>query len=169
MAAVSPEVDFILSSIDSNYGSALADVPLERVDRDNAENIDQGQRFMADKDYRTNFVGATLAESTAEAIGTEYDHRVERVVNVRLSGTHHTQSGHVDPDGTDGAVWRTMKNNVRRAILTDRAFPSVSNRPNTDYTWIDERNEQDLSSQFKDKFRWECDYAFMGFEDLPTI
>lgn len=167
--SVNPEVDFILSSIDSNYGSALADVPLERVDRDNSENIDTGERLMAEKGSRVNLVGATLAETQSEAIGTEYDTRVERTVNVRLSGQHHTQHGHVDPDGTNGAVWRTMKNNVRRAILTDRSFPSVSNRPNTAYCWIDERNENDLSSQFKDEFRWESDFVFIGFEDLPTI
>lgn len=164
-----PEVDFILSSISSNYGSALADVPLERVDRDNAENIDTGERLMAEKDYRVNLVGATLAETVTEAIGTEYDQRIERTVNVRLSGTHHTQHGQVDPDGSNGAVWRTMKNNVRRAIMTDRAFPAVSNRPNIDYTWIDERNDTDLSVQFKDKFRFEADYVFIGFRDLPAI
>lgn len=162
-----PEVDFILSAIDSNYGSALADVPLQRIDRDNAENIDTDTRLMADKDYTANFVGARLATKDFSAIGTEYDAEIQAVVNVRLSGTHHTQHGQVDPDGANGAVWRTMKNNVRRAILTEREFPSVSNRPNVTYTWIDQRNEQDLSSEFKDKFRWTADYVFVGFEDNP--
>lgn len=162
-----PEVDFILSSIASNYGSPLADVPLQRIDRDNARNIDTDERLMADRDYQANFVGARTATTDALAIGTEYDHSVQAVVNVRLSGTHLEQQGKIDPSGSNGAVWQDMKANVRDAILQEREFPSVSNRPNTQYTWIDERNEQDLSSEFKDKYRFSVDYAFIGFEELP--
>lgn len=167
MSAVAPEVDFILTAIDDNYGSPLADVPLQRIDRDNAENIDTGERLMAETDYTANFVGAKLASKEFSAVGTEYDARIETVVNVRLSGTHHSEHGEVDPDGVNGAVWYTMKNNVRRAILTEREFPTVPNRPNMDYCWIDQRNEQDLSSEFKDKFRWTADYVLVGFETNP--
>lgn len=161
-----PEVSFVLDAIQSNYGSALADVPLQRIDRDNARNVDTDERIMADKDYDANYVGARTAETASEAIGTEYDERVQAVVNVRISGTHHAQHGQIDPDGTNGAVWQTLVDNVRRAIMDEREFPSVSNRPNVTYCWIDERNRQDLSSDFKDAYRWEADYAFVGFDNL---
>lgn len=177
----SPEVDFILQAIKDNltgaggsgagyYGAghdSLDDIPIQRIDRDDAKNLETGERVMAGKDYTNNYVGARTAETQAEAIGTEYDQRVQAVVNVRLSGTHHAQHGQIDPDGNNGAVWTDLRDGVKLSIMHKRKFPAVGGPATTTYTWIDRVNEQDLSSDFKDKYRWEADFAFVGFEEEP--
>lgn len=162
-----PEVQFVLDAIDSNYGTPLADVPLERIDRDNSDILEQSIHDVSAELQDSNYVGATLADRSTTAIGTEYDHDIETVVGVRIEGAHHSEWGHVDPDGSDGVAWDTLVRTIRRAVLQEREFPSVSNRPNTTYTWIEERNFTDLSADYSDYYRADVDFVFQGFETLP--
>lgn len=173
-----PEVDFILTAIEdavgygNGYGigygwSDLSDIPLQRVDRDNARNIDTGNRVKSESHSVSNYVSARTATSERSAIGTEYDHELQSVVNIRITGAPSIEGGHIDPEGANGVIWRHLKRSIRRAILEEREFPSVPNQPNTTYTWVDERNISDLSGNFADEYRWEADYAFIGYESLP--
>lgn len=162
-----PEVQFVLDAIDSNYGTPLADVPLERIDRDASEILEQDVHTVTAELRGSNYVGATLADRTTDAIGTEYDHDVQAVVGVRIEGLHHSKWGHVDADGSDGVPWDDLVQTIRRAILQERTFPSVSDRPNTTYTDLRTANDQDLSSNYADYYRYDFDVLFNGFEDLP--
>lgn len=162
-----PEVQFVLDAINDHYGTALSNVPLERIDRDNADILEQSVHSISGELERTNFVGATLASRDPQAIGTEYDHDIQAVVGVRIEGAHHSEHGHIDPDGSNGVEWWRLKKNIRRAILTDREFPAVSNRPNTTYTDLQFANENDQSDDYADYYRYDFDVLFNGFETLP--
>lgn len=162
-----PEVQFVLDAIDSNYGTPLSNVPLERIDRDNSDILEQDVHSISGELQRTNFVGATLATLDPQAIGTEYDHDLQAVVGVRIEGAHHSEWGHIDPDGTNGVEWWRLKKNIRRAILAEREFPAVANRPDTTYTDLQFANESDDASDYKDYYRYDFDVLFNGFETLP--
>jgi hypothetical protein len=162
-----PEVDFILQAIKDNYGKAMADIPLDRIDRDNARNLDADRRDKTEAYQVSNFVGASTETTDNEVLGKDFNQKVQAVVNVRISGGSYVEGGHIDPEGNDGVIWRDLKRNIRRAIMEEREFPSVSNRSNRTYTWIDERNPNDLSAEFADEYRFTADYVFIGNEDLP--
>lgn len=173
-----PEVSFILDAIESavGYGNGygigygwggLEDIPLQRIDRDNARNLDTDSRAKSAEHTVSNYVGARTATTDPTAIGTEYDQRTQAVVNVRISGSSSIEGGKIDPEGNNGVVWRDLKRFIRRAILRHREFPNVGNRPNRTYTWIEETNPSDLSANFADEYRWEADFAFRGYEGLP--
>lgn len=162
-----PEVDFVLTAIDDNYGEPLADVPLERIDRDNADNVDADTHGISEDLTRTNVVSAALVSIDPTPIGTEYDHRIQAVVGVRIEGAHHSEFGHIDPDDVDGVPWDELRDTVREAILEEREYPPVSGRSDTTYTHILELNPNDSSSEYADYYRFDADYAFVGYEDLP--
>lgn len=169
-----PEVQFILDAISNNWTGSetdIADVPLERIDRDNGFNLDSGEHVHADKPTKANLVGAASSTTDAEALGKHYEHRIQRVVNVRVQGAIDREHGEIErtDNATGPPQWQYVVNNVRRSILTDREFPAVADRPNLDYTWIEERNQQDLSRNWSDWYRWTADYVFRGFETLSNL
>lgn len=161
-----PEVQFTLDAINDNTTLAQTG-PLETVDRDNSEDVDADLHTIKQNLQTANYVGVGTIDNDAQAIGTEYQHRVQGGVSLRLIGAHVKEHGHIDPDDTDGVAWYKLKNAVRRAILEEREFPQVPNRPNTTYTWLEETNPQDLSDRFGDFYAYECDILFRGFEELP--
>lgn len=163
---MNPEVEFVLDAIDSNYGEALEDVPLKRVDRDNSDILEDDVHTRTGKLEETNFVGARFADRSPTPIGTEYDHRIEAVVGVRIEGMHHSEYGHIDPDGVEGVDWDELVRKIRRAILTERKFPDVG-RSDTGYTYLSLANEVDTSSEYADYYRYDMDILFFGFEELP--
>lgn len=165
-----PEVQYLLDSISDNYAGVtdIADVPLERIDRNNFINLDQGDRHrMSEQLDRTNLVGAGIGSLTPTPVGTDYNHNTDIVVGLRLEGAHHTEHGHIDPDGNNGVAWDTLKDKVHDAIMEDRLQPSVSNRPNRDYRHILELNVVDRSSEYLDYYRFDADYVFVAYETLP--
>lgn len=162
-----PEVQVILDAIDDHYGTLLADVPLERIDRDNADNIDTDTHGISEELTRTNIVSATLATADPTPIGTEFDHRIQAIVGVRIEGAHRSEFGHIDPEGIDGEPWDDLREGVRRAIMTEREYPDVPDRSDTNYTWIQELNSNDSSSEYANYYRFDADYAFHGYETLP--
>lgn len=169
-----PEVQWVLDRIDEYYGygvlpygtDAYGDPPpLQRVDRDNSQDLDD-VRSVTEPLKDGNIVAATLANYDTSPIGTEYDHRVNAVVGLRIVGLHYSEWGHVDPAGEDGAPWAGLVQAVRRALLEKRTYPDVG-RTDVTYTDLQLTNPSPLSHQYGDHYRYDVDVEFRGYEDLP--
>jgi len=168
------EVDFLIQRIRDEYGvSSLptgttavgSEPPLEIVDRDDAE-FESGRRSRSGELTQANIVSIASVDDDSTAIGTEYDHSVERICGVRIEGLHHSEWGHIDPDGREGAPWRSLVRIVRRAILRARGYPDPGT-PDIGYTDLRLVNGVDQSQNYGDYYRYDVDVIFDGFERLP--
>ncbi|QLH78675.1 hypothetical protein HZS55_15875 [Halosimplex rubrum] len=170
-----PEVQWVLQRIDEYYGAGALSAgvggagegpPLERVDRDESQLLEQGVRSHTAELQNANIVGASLADYMTSVVGTEYDHAVEAIVGLRIAGLHHSEWGHIDPDGSDGAPWSSLVATVRRALLRERTWPAVG-RPDVSYTDLQLVNPAPQSSNYGDYYRYDVDVQFRGYEELP--
>ena len=169
-----PEVEWTLGRIKANWSVGnYADIPLERIDRDEKELLDGSTTEHETALKSNNYVGATLADSAPEPIGTEYDHEAERVVAVRIEGLDEQKYGYVDTDASlppstpgDPVPWSDLVSEIRRAILTDRTFPAAGDS-NTDFTDVTITNENPRSSEYDVYYRYDFELLFSGYEDLP--
>lgn len=177
-----PEVDFVLSSIEDFWPgneTDLSHVPLERIDRDNSDLLDDTPIHQHSVDLEEmNYVGAASATRDDRPIGTEYDLATDRIVSVRVEGAHVSEFGAIDPqkDTADETTtsynttaWDTLTENVRRAVLNEssRMYPNVTGRPNVGFKDLFVENYADTSSQYSDYYRVDFDVRFSGFETLP--
>lgn len=177
MAQPAPEVDFVLSAIKDDWQGTETDiafVPLERIDRDNTENIDSGERVQSEDLEELNIVSARSASRDDQPMGTEYDLKTERVVGVKVEGMHVSEYGAIDPDNSSSVTWNTtnwddLTTNIRRSILnqSNREYPAVSNRTNAAFKDLRVENYDDQSSNFGDYYLVAFDVRFTGFETLP--
>lgn len=159
------EVDFVLETIKTNWpGTFPSD--LERVDRDQSKLLEGNIRSRTGELKRSNFVGATHADTATEPVGTEYDHSIETTVGIRIEGLHADKYGHVDPSGADGITWATLVETIRRGILQERSFPAVG-VDHRSYHSLLVTNESDQSDTWADYFRADFDVVLDGFETLP--
>jgi len=185
---VSEDIDFLIERIEDEYGAGTMPAgygdagvelpPLLVTDRSGDEH-DAGEGLTggggagsADQTHTadltdTNVVSIAPAEETSTPIGTEYDHRVERTVGVRIEAVHHSQWGYIDPHGEQGLPWGALKRCVRRAILRARTYPATGT-PDISYTHLRLANETDQSANYGDYYRADLDVVFDGFETLPT-
>ena len=182
---MSSEVDWVLNQLTSVVDSVAtdysikhpdgttSDVALKRVDRDNSRIYEGSETVDMSAPVRSRsgelqsgiFAGAESADVSQSPIGTEFDLDVERVVSLRVEGLHHSEWGHVDPDGDAGVPWDELKTRIRSALYSGRTYPDTD-RPQTGYTHLLLTNETDLSSEYSDFFDWRVDVAFDGVEDL---
>lgn len=177
-----PEVDFVLTAIDTDWPgseSSLSEVPLERVDRDNSDLMDSTPVHQHSVELQeTNLVGAATATRDDTPLGTEYDLRTERTVDVKVEGAHVSEMGAIDPQaGTADAVnrnyptttWDDLIENVRLAILQadNRTYPTVSGRTNVGFKDLFVENWDNQASSFSDYYLLTFSVRFSGFEDLP--
>lgn len=174
-----PEVQFVLDAVKDNLVGAgnagagyfgagydsLDDIPVRRIDRDNSDILEADIHTHSAELQEANFVGAGFQTRDATPIGTEYDHRVQNAVGVRIEGAHVSEYGHIDPTGKDGVPWRQFVQGVRTAITHERTFPD-SGAGNTSYTHLELTNGSDQSSDYSDYFRYDFDVLFVGFEAL---
>lgn len=169
------EVDFVLDAIENNYGTPLSDIPLERVDRDNSDLLEDSQLHDVSPELEEmNYVGASSESVTRSYVGTDPNFEIEAVVNVRLVGAHVSEAGAIDPQaGTDDAAayaswptttWDDLKWSTKRAILDKVKFPDAG-RSNVGYKDLTIANETDNSSNYGDAYLATFDVLFMGFED----
>ncbi|MEA5387123.1 hypothetical protein VB779_08680 [Haloarculaceae archaeon H-GB11] len=160
---MSSEVEWVLDELSSVV--AAVSEPLVRVNRDTSELLEDSARSMTGDLTDANFVGATLADVSSTPIGTEYDHRREAVVGVRIEGLHHSEWGHIDPDGVEGIAFDSLVNQIRDALLAQRTFPDAGG---TDVSYTDLRieNEAPQSANYSDYFRHDLDVRFVGYENL---
>jgi hypothetical protein len=168
------ELAAVVTSVANDYSLDNGDdVVIKRVDRGNARIYEGDQTVDMTTPIRSRsgelrsgiFVGAESADVSQDPIGTEYDLDVERVVSLRVEGLHHSEWGHVDPDGAAGVPWRELKDRVRSELYDARTYPDAG-RTGTSYTHLLLTNEADLSSEYTDFYDWRADVAFDGFESL---
>lgn len=132
------------------------------IDRDDSESASFSSRKVS-YDLTDNHAAsvASTPEKQTTAIGTEYDHRIEDAVSVRLEGAHTDQFGTISDAGT----WQDVIDEARRVILTERTtYPTVNG---VDYHTVLLDNETNLSSNHKDYFRYDFDVIFRGYDTLP--
>jgi hypothetical protein len=137
----SPETEWVLSEIKSNWSAgAYGDIPLERVDREDSEQLDGNIRDHEGELQTDNFVGAALASRPRDPIGSGFDYSVEAVVTVRVEGLHHTEFGYIDATASlpptnagDPVPFNDLVDEIQDTVQTTRTFPSVG-RSDTDYT-----------------------------------
>lgn len=194
-----PAVEFVLDAIAQNWGTVgvsvvghsktigdLSDVPLERINRDDAINLDKADGLstldgpvdeQADTLQATNYVGVSSTTRDDSPIGSAYDHQSDVIVQVRLEGmtARHGKYGAIDPYwNTSDAVsrdypttsWQNLKLNLRRSIAIERKFPQVD-APQMAFKDLFFENQSDSSSDHAHYYRWDADLRFSGFETLP--
>jgi len=167
------EVQHVLGLVQSNYGTALSDIPLERVDGDNSDLLDDTPLHQVSPELaEMNYLEASSGTISRTPIGTEADFDIDTVVSCRLIGAHVSKHGAIDPQaGTNNAAsvswptvqWDTLKWNVVGAIDDGLEFPSPG-RSNVGYTHAVITEVQDPSSNYGDAYVAEWDVLFDGFE-----
>lgn len=168
-----PAVDTILSAIKSNWSAgSYADIPLERVNRDDSDQLDDSIRSHTEDLQADNYVGVSYADRTPTPIGTEYDSQTDVTVNVRIEGLHVSEHGYVNPSNSlppssagDPVPWTPLVKEIRAAIEADRTFPSTG-EADIDYTSLVVRNENPLAYEYGDYYRHDFDVVFEGYEEL---
>lgn len=166
---MSAEVDWVLDQLQSVVNGQPADHPLERVNRDTSELLDGNIRDRKNDLQEANYVGVTLSDFDAEPIGTEFDQNVEIIVGVRIEGLHHSEWGHIDPDGNNGVQFSAnggLVDQITDALQTEREFPNISN-PDITYKSLYLQNHAPQSSQYADYFRYDFEVRLTGHEELP--
>jgi hypothetical protein len=144
-----------------NWDTTNADKPA-LIDRDDAESASfAGRRVSYDLTDNHAVSVASTPERQTTAIGTEYDHRVEDAVNVRLEGAHTDEFGTI----ADSSEWQAIVDEVERVILTERtSYPTVNG---VDYHTVLLENGQNLAAETKDYYRYDVDVVFRGYDELP--
>lgn len=163
---MSAEVDWVLDQLQSVVNNQPADHPLKRIDRDESELLEGSIRDREADLQHANYVGATLAERAGQALGTEFNRRVETVVGLRIEGAHHSEYGHIDPDTNDGVDFDALVDDIKEALWSGRKFPAVG-REDTSYHTLYVENEAPQSAQYSDYYRYDADVRFVGYRTLP--
>lgn len=183
------EVTFVLETVRENwpdlgdsglYGEALYGdgiyydddgfpADLARINRDEPEILETGERSRSLELSNWNAVGASLATRSTTPRGTEYDHNVETVVSIRVEGLHGSEWGQIE----SAAAFAGLVKRIKWAILSERSYPDVM--PDADdigwvcYQDLRVENDQDLSSDDKNYFRRDFDVRLTGVEELPDL
>lgn len=153
-------VEQVLAWLD-NWDTSNADKPT-LIDRDDAESVSfAGRQVSYDLTDNHAVSAASTPDRQTEPIGTEYDHRVEDAVSLRLEGAHADEHGTI----ASAQEWQAIVNEAKRVILTERtSYPTLNG---TDYHTVRIKNEQNLAAETKDYYRYDVDVVFRGYDDLP--
>ncbi|AFZ74561.1 hypothetical protein [Natronobacterium gregoryi] len=181
---MSSEVNWVLDQLGDVVESVAEDYSLEsgdpvnviRVNRTDSEVYDGSDpNDMTEPLHKRKedlergvFIGARLADRDPTPVGTEYDHRLEAVVSLRIEGltTRGGNYGHVDPAGENGVPFDVLTRRVRRTLLESRSYPDTGT-PYTAYHDHVFTNEASLSAAYRDFYHYEIDIALRGYEELP--
>ena len=140
------------------------------VDRDDAESASfNGRRVSFDLTEDNVISVASTPERITTPIGTEYDHRVEDGVNVRIEAAHADAAdfpgGSVTAGVRDSVTFQAIVDEAKRVILAERtSYPTVND---VDYHTVAINNESNRAARAKDYFRYDFDVIFRGYETLP--
>lgn len=163
----SPEVQWTLTQLGSVVGSLTT--PLKRIDRDNSEFFEGSIQDRTAGLKKANYVGATLADRAPTPAGTEYDHKLETTVGVRIEGLDHSKHGYVDPSGSEGVPFDGdggLVDRIRDALLVERQYPDAGGS-NVTYHSLTISNESSQSNNWSDYYLYSFDVIFDGYETLP--
>jgi len=160
-------VEQVLSWL-GNWNQSNAPQPVF-VDRDDAESASfNGRRVSFDLTEDNVISVASTPERITTPIGTEYDHRVEDGVNVRVEAAHVDAAdfpGDSISAGVSGGVaFQSIVDEAKRTVLAERtSYPTVNG---VDYHTVVIENETSDVAQHKDYYRAEFDVIFRGYETL---
>ncbi|QLG47895.1 hypothetical protein [Natrinema halophilum] len=172
---VQDEVGWVLETIKSNYPVAWptddeGDPELYRINRDEPETLETGERSKTIELTKASAIGASLANRDTQPVGTEYDHRVETTISCRLEGVtgRSGEFGRID----SAAGFEQLVRYIQHAINAERSYPTVDDVGQDDigsvaYHSLFVENETDLSHEERDYFRRDWDVRFVGFSSLP--
>uniref|UniRef100_UPI0006787C16 hypothetical protein n=1 Tax=Natrinema salifodinae TaxID=1202768 RepID=UPI0006787C16 len=125
---VQDEVTWILETIKANWPAAWptnadGDPVQARINRDEPRVLETGERTKRRELTEWNAIAASLGDRTMEAVGTEYDHRVETTVSIRFEGmtSQSGEWGHID--STDH--FEQLVRYAQHAIAVERSYPTV--------------------------------------------
>lgn len=168
-------VRFIIDALDANWDTNNFDPAPIVVDRDDTQQYDTAEAGNAEvgdsvglaKTVReldvdltdNNAVSVGSISTDRTPIGTEFDHRIEATVSVRVEGVHESEFGHI----TDTQDFQALLSEVRRTILLEREFPSPEDGIHT----LDVVDEDDRSREYADYFRTDLTVVFRGYDELP--
>ncbi|MEF8887336.1 MAG: hypothetical protein V5A30_05970 [Haloarculaceae archaeon] len=140
------------------------------IDRDDAESTSfAGRRVSWDLTEDNVLSVASTPERQTEAIGTEYDHRVEDAVSVRIEAAHEDAADFpgdsISAGVSDSAAFQAIVDEAKRTILAERtSYPTVNG---VDYHTVLLEGQQNLAAEHKDYYRYDVDVVFRGYETLP--
>ncbi|WP_338844107.1 hypothetical protein WHO98_12190 (plasmid) [Halobacterium salinarum] len=161
---MSSEVTWVLKQLGSVVGSTTT--PLRRVNRDDSRVLEQDVRSTRGELQEANYIGATHVETVRDPIGTEYDADREVVVGVRVTGLHHSEWGHIDPDGQNGIPFGELVRRCKDVLWSERTWPDANPREEVYYENLELQNEANTSQQYSDCYRADWDVVFDGYEEL---
>jgi len=168
-----PAVDFVLEKIKTQWpAGSFSDVPLQRIDGDNNDNLSKAVYDATDELREANLVDAKYTDRQDSPIGTEYDLQVDGLtVACTVAGLHTRRKGHIDPDGAfpptnagDAVPFYDLRRATIDALEAERGFPDTGS--NINYTDLIVTNRTPLSYEYGDFYQYEFDVVFGGFEQL---
>lgn len=148
--------EWVLETIESNWPGEFPD-DLERVNRDDSEQMDTGIRSRTSDLERANFVGAATTSEVAAPLGAGGTDVVQPVVQVRVEGLHADEYGHVD----NAAAFRSLVDDVKQTLRQEHS-PTVGDAHPASIVKLYVENETDQSHLFRDHFLAEFDVRFVG-------
>jgi len=169
-------VKWVLDELGTVVDAQPTDHPLKRVDRDNTLLYDGGGVFDMSGSVRgqtgdlqsANFVGASYADRSEEYVGTEPDLDLEETVSLRIEGLHHSEWGHVDPEGVNGVAFHgtdgALVQQIVDALHAQLKFPGAG-RTSVAFTHLSIDHFPDVSA-YADHYDYRLDIRFDGFEEL---
>jgi hypothetical protein len=170
---VQDEVTWVLETVKVNWPDSWpadgdGDPVLARINRDEPEILETGQRKRSLELKRWSAIGASLADRTSELVGAEYDKRVETTISCRLEALTAAEYGHVDST-TD---FERLVRYAQHALDVERSYPTVDDVGGNDigsvaYHTLVVENETDLSEENMDYFRRDWDVRLIGYASLP--
>lgn len=164
---VQNEVRWILQTVKTNWPTATFPSDLARVDRDEPEVLETGERTKAVELSNWNAVSASLGQRTKQFIGKKPFYRVITTVGVRVKAAHSSDHGNVDSNDEFLALVRR----IQYAIDQNISYPTVDTGTD-DIGRVSYRdsaivNENGTSNENVDSYRYDFDVRLRGHLD-PT-
>lgn len=156
------ESDWALKVIERDWpGTYPGD--LRRINRDNSENVATNIRDRKAELVKANYVDIGAATRSTTPTGTEYDLKVEQVLDVRVVGLHESEYGHI----TDSDSFLGLVQDIKTALYANRRHPDVG-RPDMSYHTLELENEDDRSGEYYDFYDYRFSIRLRGYEDLSA-
>lgn len=172
--AVQDEVVWVLETIRSNWpGQWPADSDgterLYRVNRDEPEVLETGERTKSVEYTTASALGASLGSRTPEPVGQGYDHRVTTTIDCRLKGLTSAgeEFGHIESSNKA----KQFALYAQHAILQERSYPSVDPAAEdigrVAYHTAYAEEPTDRSREYVDEYFWTWTVRLVGYGTLP--
>lgn len=166
---VQDEVTWSLETIQTNWPGDTFPDDLARIDRDEPEILETGERRRSLELERWNGIGVSRSNRDPQPVGDEYNHRVETTLSFRLEGLHAIERGNVD----SADHFEQLVRYAQHAISVERSYPTVEDVDADPigsvayHTISPAENETDLSGDNGDYFRRDWEHRFIGYANQP--